>query len=119
MSSDVIMGSDWFLRFRAVIDYGDRSFSVNGSHVSGSVISFGRTPSERIQKTIVDNIIKDAGLRSMRVKYKEENSLYCQNCCDVSLAMGLPTSSGFIKLKKKKHQILKLSHTRKINIKLT
>ena len=35
----------------------------------------------------------------MRVKSKEENSSYCQNFCDVSLAMGLPTSSGFIKLK--------------------
>ena len=51
--------------------------------------------------TLHINIIKEAGLRSMRVKYKEENSLYCQNFCDVSLAMGLPTSSGFIKLKKK------------------
>ena len=50
------MGSDWFLRFEAVIDYGDRSFSVNGSHVSGSVISFGRIPSERVQKTIVDDV---------------------------------------------------------------
>ena len=47
--------------------------------------------------TLHINIIKDAGLRSIRVKYKEENSLWCQNCCDVSLAMDLPTSSGFIK----------------------
>ena len=38
----------------------------------------------------------------MRVKYKEGNSSLCRNCSDVSLAMGLPTSSGFIKLKKKK-----------------
>ena len=49
------------------------------------------------------SIIKDVGLRSMRVKYKEENSTLCQNCSDVSLAMSLPTSSGFIELKK--HQI--------------
>ena len=49
-------------------------------------------------------MIKEVGLRSMRVKYKEENSSLCQNCSDVSLAMGLPISSGFIKLKK--HQII-------------
>ena len=45
-------------------------------------------------------IIKDVGLRSKRVKYKEENSSLCRNCSDVSLAMGLPTSSGFITFKK-------------------
>ena len=48
------------------------------------------------------NIIKEVGLRSMRVKYKEKNSSLCQNGSDVSLAMGLPTSSGFIKLKRTK-----------------
>ena len=48
------------------------------------------------------NIIKDVGLRSMRVKCKEKNSLQCQNCSKVSLAMSLPTSSAFIKLKKDK-----------------
>ena len=52
-----------------------------------------------VSSTIV-TIIKDVGLRSMRVKYKDENSLLCRNCSDVFLAMGLPTSSGFIRLKK-------------------
>ena len=32
------------------------------------------------------NIVKDVGLRSMKVKYKEENSSLCQNCSNVSLA---------------------------------
>ena len=59
-----------------------------------------------------NNIIKDVGLRSMRVKYKEESFSLCQNCSDVSLAMGLSTSSGFIELKK--NQMVKLSYTRKI-----
>ena len=48
------------------------------------------------------NIVKDVGLRSMRVKCKEENSSLCQNCSEVSLAIGLLTSPGFIKLKNTK-----------------
>ena len=32
----------------------------------------------------------------MRVKYKEKTSL-CQNCSNVALTMGWPTSSDFIK----------------------
>ena len=58
--------------------------------------------------TINQYFIKRVGLRSMRVKYKE-NSLLCQNCNDVSLAMGLTTSSGFIKFKKTPNNI-KLSY---------
>ena len=30
----------------------------------------------------------------MRVKNKDENSMLCRNCSDVSLAMGLPTSTN-------------------------
>ena len=33
-------------------------------------------------------IIKEIGLRSMKVKSKEENSLFCQNYSEVSLAVG-------------------------------
>ena len=52
-------------------------------------------------------VIKEVGLRSMRVKYKEENFSLCRNCSDVSSAMGLPTSSDFIKLKKTPNNKLK------------
>ena len=34
-------------------------------------------------------IIKEIGLQSMSVEYKEENSSLCRNCSDISLAMGL------------------------------
>ena len=57
----------------------------------------------------LENWWKKVGLRSMRVKYKEKNFSLCQNCSDISLAMGLPTSSGFIKFKKTPNSI-KLSH---------
>ena len=45
--------------------------------------------------------MKKSAITSGTTQYKEENSSLCQNCSDVSLAMGLPTSSGFIKLEKK------------------
>ena len=54
---------------------------------------------------ILKGIIKEVSLRLMRVKYKEESSSLCRNCSDISLAMGLPTSLGFIELKEK-HQII-------------
>ena len=51
-----------------------------------------------VMSPFIVNIIKDVGLRSMGVKYKEKYSSLCQNCSDVSLAIGLPTSLGFIEL---------------------
>ena len=61
------------------------------------MIRFGNTAMDQCNSNVTQIIIKDVGLRSMRVKYEEENSSLCQNCSDASLAMGLPTSSGFIK----------------------
>ena len=52
----------------------------------------------RIPKSVRNQT--DLSSRFMRVKYKEKNYLFCPNFSDVSLAMGFPTSSGFIKLKK-------------------
>ena len=53
----------------------------------------------------------------MRVKYKEGNSSLCQNYSDVLLAMSLPTSSGFIELKKTPNsKIVKHQKNKKINV---
>ena len=50
------------------------------------------------EQTMLLIIIKEVDLLSMGVKIKEENFSLCRNCSDVSLAMGLLTSSGFIKI---------------------
>ena len=67
---------------------------------STSVNSFLVTILKKIERLIDNYIIKEVGLRSIRVKYKEENPSLCHKCSDVSLAMALPTSSGFIKFEK-------------------
>ena len=47
----------------------------------------------------------------MRVKYKKENFSLCRNYSDSSLAMGFPTSSGFIKLiKTPNNKLIKLTY---------
>lgn len=48
LSSKLIIGGDWMMRLRMVIDFSCRSVVINGARIPSELLSFGRAPSERL-----------------------------------------------------------------------
>lgn len=74
LSSSLIVGSDWLLRLRAIIDFSSRSLTINGTVIPPELVSFGRPPSECLSVSEDDDYTYIQILRVNNSRTRLDNS---------------------------------------------
>ena len=56
LSTNIIIGNDWFHRNDVIINYREKSITVNNTRITDSFVLFDRQPAEKVATAVVDDI---------------------------------------------------------------